>query len=234
LTAENRPRRASEASCLLGKVGLAIQEKEADLGVARGAVGLGRSDFELWSRVQRDDAEAFGLLFERHEKAIYNFCFRHVGDWAAAEELTSIVFLEAWRRRDKQLASGFVRAWLFGIATNVIRNRHRSERRHRAALARLPVEYRTPSFTDDADARLDAERAMCAILAGVKRLPRREKDVIALCVWSDLSYDEAATALGVPIGTIRSRLSRARRRLRELEPGRGHVQGEIDGKEDRA
>ena len=75
----------------------------------------------------------FGLLFERHARAIYN-CFRRTADWAVAEDLTSIVFLEAWRRRERELLPEKVLPWLYGIATNVIRNRRRSLRRHAAAL----------------------------------------------------------------------------------------------------
>ena len=77
------------------------------------------------------------MLFERHGRTIYNYCFRRVGSWAVAEDLVSIVFLEAWRRVDKQLPSGKELPWLFGIATNVVRNRRRSERRHAAALSRV-------------------------------------------------------------------------------------------------
>jgi RNA polymerase sigma factor (sigma-70 family) len=77
-------------------------------------------------------------------------------------------------------------------------------------------------LADDADARLDDERRMRGVLKSLGRLPGREQDVLALCAWADLSYEEAAVALGVPVGTVRSRLSRARARLRELNPETGH------------
>ncbi len=86
------------------------------------------SDAALWLRSRDGDADAFGLLFERHATAIYNFCFRRIGDWAAAEDLLSIVFLEAWRRRDKELPPDKVLPWLYGIATNVVRNRRVAEK----------------------------------------------------------------------------------------------------------
>lgn len=72
-------------------------------------------DSVLWSRARSGDSEAFGMLFERHGRTIYNYCFRRVGSWAVAEDLVSIVFLEAWRRVDKQLPSGKELPWLFGI-----------------------------------------------------------------------------------------------------------------------
>src|SRR6266545_2509851 len=156
-------------------------------------------DSVLWSRARTGDSEAFGMLFERHARTIYHFCFRRVGDWATAEDLVSIVFLQAWRRLDKPLPRGKELPWLFGIATNVVRNRRRAERRHAAALRRVPKPSPEPSFADD-----------------------RDQEVFALCAWSELSYEDAAIALRIPVGTVRSRLSRARARLRELHPAIGH------------
>ena len=120
----------------------------------------------LWWSARSGDAEAFAALFERHAKAIYNYCFRRVGDWSAAEDLLSVVFLEAWRRRDKELPPGKVLPWLYGIATNVVRNRRRSERRYRAALARVPAARPENDFGDDVALRLDtsvgcATRSRC-------------------------------------------------------------------------
>ena len=113
-----------------------------------------------------------------------------------------------------------VRAWLYGIATNVARNRNRALRRHREAMRRLP-RAGTEDFTPDVPARLDAELRMRRLLEALASLPREQADGVVLCLWSELSYKEAATALGVPVGTVRSRLSRARAALTELlfEPG---------------
>ena len=180
------------------------------------------TDAELWRLAANGDASAFGVLFERHAKTVYNYCFRRTADWAAAEDLTSVVFLEAWRRRsDVRLDGASALPWLLGVATNVVRNRWRSQRRHRAALERLPAE-RPADFGDDAVARLDDERRMREALRLLARLPRREQDVLALCAWQGLSYEEAALALELPVGTVRSRLSRARARLRELAGADGH------------
>ena len=199
----------------------------ADLvGNPPGLVGHERAvevdDSVLWSRARSGDSEAFGLLFERHGRTIYNYCFRRVGSWAVAEDLVSIVFLEAWRRVDKQLPSGKELPWLFGIATNVVRNRRRAERRHAAALRRIPQPSPDPSFADDGDQRVDDEELIGRALELIGRLPRREQEVFALCAWSEFSYEDAATALRIPVGTVRSRLSRARARLRELDPDIGH------------
>jgi len=184
------------------------------------------SDAELWRLAVSGESAAFGVLFERHSRAVYNYCFRRTADWAAAEDLTSIVFLEAWRRRNQvRLKDGRALPWLLGVAANVMRNRRRSERRHRAALERVLVQ-RSVDFTDDVAGRLDDERRMRAALRTLAKLPRREQDVVALCLWAGLSYEDAALALGLPIGTVRSRLSRARAHLRELTDANGH---ESDG-----
>ncbi len=182
-------------------------------------------DSLLWQRVRTGDAEAYGLLFERHADAIYNYCFRRVGNWATAEDLLSIVFLEGWRRRDKQLPPGKVLPWLYGIAGNVVRNQRRAQRRYAAALRRLRETEPEAYAVERADERLDEERQMKRVLALVGRLPRREQEVFTLCAWSEVSYEDAALALGIPVGTVRSRLSRARERLRELEPAFGHEEG---------
>jgi RNA polymerase sigma-70 factor, ECF subfamily len=182
-------------------------------------------DWTLWERSRAGDAEAFGVLFRRHAKTIYNFCFRRVGDWATAEDLTSIVFLEAWRLRRREVLPGKVLPWLYGIATNVVRNRRRSERRYRAALSRVPKPPPEEDFSDRVDERLDDEARMKEALALLSGLPSRELDVLSLCGWFGLSYEDASVALGIPVGTVRSRLSRARQRLRELGLGDGHNSG---------
>jgi RNA polymerase sigma-70 factor (ECF subfamily) len=105
---------------------------------------------------------------------------------------------------------------LYGIATNALRNQRRSLKRAREAFGRVPLPPEEPDFSEETVTRLDDEAAMRRLLSLFSRLPRREQDVIALCDWTGLSYEEAAGALGVPVGTVRSRLSRGRRRLREL------------------
>ena len=187
------------------------------------------SDRVLWARARDGDAAAFGVLFERHGGRIYNFCFRRTGDWALAEDLTSATFLLAWRSREREaLRAGSALPLLFGVATNVLRNQRRSLKRAREAFARLPLPPgEEADFAEEAATRLDDEAAMRHLLVVFSRLPRREQDVLALCEWSGLTYEEAAFALGIPIGTVRSRLARGRRRLRELAFASGP---EEDGK----
>jgi RNA polymerase sigma-70 factor (ECF subfamily) len=183
-------------------------------------------DFALWTRAGQDDSEAFSELFERHARTVYNFCFRRTADWSLAEDLTSIVFLEAWRHRKERLERPSAVPLLLGIALNVLRNRARSVRRYRAALERVPRSVEAPDFADDVAGRIDDERRMELVLRRVKDLPPTESEVLELCVWAGLSYEDAAAALEVPIGTVRSRLARARSHLRELTDRPGHERKE--------
>ncbi len=131
--------------------------------------------------------------------------------------MVSLTFLEAWRLRGTvQQAAGSLRPWLLGIAVNVTRNAARASRRHQAALGRLPPVPVIPDFADDLAGRIDDAARLTAVRSAIARLRRGEQEVLALCVWSGLDYAAAAQALGVPVGTVRSRLSRARARLAKL------------------
>ena len=188
--------------------------------------GLEPSDADLWARSRAGDGDAFGLLFDRHARLIYNFCFRRIGGRESAQDMLSMVFLEAWRRREKELPADKVLPWLYGIATNVARHQHRSERRFAAALSRVPRAEPEPDLAGATVERLDYEQQAQQALKLLRMLPKREQDVFVLCAGMELSYEDAALALGLPVGTVRSRLSRARARLRELAPDSGHKQGE--------
>jgi RNA polymerase sigma-70 factor (ECF subfamily) len=185
-------------------------------------VPAARSDEVLWRAASDGDERAFGSLYERHVDAIYNYLFRRSADWSEAEDLTAVVFLEAFRRRrDAVVVEGKLLPWLYGIATNVLRNRRRAQWRHRRLLNRL-AEERTPSLMAVPE-RVEASERMRLLLERTRLLPREQQDVLALCVWSGLSYEEAAVALGVPVGTVRSRLARAREAL-----GKGVQAGDAD------
>ena len=129
-----------------------------------------RDDAELW-RAAATDAEAFGELFERHAQSVFAFCARRTGDLALSEDLTSVVFLEAWRkRRSVRLENRSALPWLLGTAHNVVRNQHRSLRRYRAALARMSEGGLTPSGEEETIARLDAQRELSTALEAVGQL----------------------------------------------------------------
>ena len=179
------------------------------------------SDQELWSLAADQHAgPAFGELFERHADRIYAHCFHRTGSWSMAEDLTSVVFLEAWRRRREVRFSGdSVLPWLLAVANNATLNAQRTLRRHRRLLVKLPPAGEEPDIAEDAARRVDTERAAAHLLCALDGLREPEREVLALCDWAGLSYAEASDALGVPPGTIRSRLSRARQHLRDLVDG---------------
>jgi RNA polymerase sigma-70 factor (ECF subfamily) len=172
------------------------------------------SDEDLVAELQRDDGDALTTLFDRYADDVHTYCFRRTASWPTAEDATATVFLEVWRGRAKVVVTnGSALPWLYGIANNVCRNATRSSNRWLRALSRAPALQPEYDPADAVAGRIDSERHMSHVLAAVQQLPRAEQDVLALIVWSGLSYANAATALGVPIGTIRSRLARARRRL---------------------
>ena len=162
------------------------------------------------------EAVAFGHLFRRHAQAVFGFCARRTGNLSLAEDLTSITFLEAWRQRDRvpSLEGGNALPWLLAVANNVVRNSRRAQRRYHAFLERLPTPSVVPPAEDHAVARTVTEAALQEALDAISRLSDGEQEVVMLVLWSGLSYEQASTALEVPIGTVQSRLSRARAKLR--------------------
>jgi RNA polymerase sigma factor (sigma-70 family) len=187
----------------------------------------------LRARLRAGNPDAFGVLFDQYARAVYNLGFRLTGNWPDAEEVVSVTFLEAWRLRGRiDPGDEPLRPWLLGIAVNVSRNLTRASRRHQAALDRLAPPSPVPDFAEELAGRLDDQTRLRQAGNALGALRRGEREVIALCIWSGLDYAVAASALGVPVGTVRSRLSRARRKLRELVPagwepggGDGQVQG---------
>jgi RNA polymerase sigma-70 factor (ECF subfamily) len=148
---------------------------------------------------------------------VYRYAVQMTGDWAVAEDVVSLTFLEGWCLRARvEPEGGSLRPWLLGIATNVIRNTRRAARRHRGAFARLQAREVVPDFAVEvADRIADAEK-LAAARAALGRLRPADREVFVLHVWEGLDHAAVAEALGVPVGTVRSRLSRAHGRLREL------------------
>ncbi|MFE5816585.1 RNA polymerase sigma factor [Streptomyces sp. NPDC056479] len=210
-------------------------------------------EHSLRARIRAGDPDAFAELFAAHAQALYGHAARMTADHGAAEDVVSLTLLEAWRLRDRLRpddpaeahGGDGLRPWLYGIATNVLRNTRRTARRHRAALARLPerrADLETvPDFADELVGRMADGERLAAARAALERLRRPEREVFALCVWSGLSYAAAAEALGVTPASVRSRLARARQKLRRLaeeelakekkahEPGRGSSTGQVTG-----
>jgi RNA polymerase sigma factor (sigma-70 family) len=177
------------------------------------------SDARVIAR-SRDEPEQFAMLFDRHADAVHRYAARRLGP-EAAEDLMAETFVTAFQRRHTyDLARADARPWLFGIATNLVGRHRRAEARRFKALSRLPepVEHEEP-VADRAVARAGATGVRRELAAALGGLSARHRDVVLLVAWAGLDYEEAAEALGVPVGTIRSRLHRARSRLREALGG---------------
>lgn len=173
-------------------------------------------DTELWCDLRAGDEEALRTLFVRHGHAVYNFAFRRTGSWSVADDVAQSAFTTVWRRAVAgnlaELRLPSARPILFAIARKEGANQLRSARRQARLTARIAADRELPA-TDNTDEWLAAESAMRQINESLQILPQPQREVIALVRWSGLSLAEAAESLGVPIGTVKSRLNRAHRRL---------------------
>ncbi|HEY1567581.1 MAG TPA: sigma-70 family RNA polymerase sigma factor [Solirubrobacteraceae bacterium] len=162
-----------------------------------------------------DQPAVFRVLFDRYFAEVHRYLVNRLAEPAVAEELAAETFVRAFAARDRyrDRESG-TRAWLFTIATNLLRDEARARGRRRSVLDRLARERETvdaPSLGADPELEIALEE-----------LPAHEREALLLFAWADLSYEEIAVVLGVRIGTVRSRIHRARTKLRaRLEPGAG-------------
>ena len=163
------------------------------------------SDVEALAR-SAVEPSAFAILYERHQIAVRRYVTRRVGS-EAGDDLASEVFVRAFRGRDRCRAEqASVLPWLLGVANHVIADHRRTEHRRLKALQRLAAS--APQLIEQEDPTLSA-----SLVRELRRLSGEDRDALLLVVWGELSYEEAATALGVPIGTVSSRIARARRAL---------------------
>jgi RNA polymerase sigma factor (sigma-70 family) len=164
----------------------------------------------------------FEEIFDRHFRAIYRYLARRVGS-DLADDLAAETFARAFRARDRYDDSRpDARPWLFGIAANILRHHRRDERRRLMAHARSGVDRIAPDETDHADSRADASAAEPQIARVLASMRDEQREVLLLFAWAELSYEEISAALGIPEGTVRSRLSRARRHIRQGLVARGY------------
>ncbi|MET8685192.1 RNA polymerase sigma factor [Streptomyces sp. NPDC004732] len=165
-------------------------------------------------RVRAGERDAFAELYDQYAGHVHRHALWLTGDWATAEDIMSETFLAAWRARERLHADeGSLRPWLLGIATHKAENTRRGLRRRLAFLARQRQPAVVADFAPEVVGRIDDAQRLHAVQASLGRLKRHEREVLTLCVWSGLDYQQTAEALGVPVGTVRSRLSRARAKL---------------------
>ncbi|MFC7547055.1 RNA polymerase sigma factor [Plantactinospora sp. GCM10030261] len=168
------------------------------------------------------DPECFGLIFDRHAPHIHRYVARRLGP-GAADDLTAETFLVAFRRRHRYAPDQpNARPWLYGIATNLVGQYRRDEvrqfRLHQAAGTRTGEEC----HADRVVAMASAQATRPALMAALAELAPSDRDVLLLVAWEELTYEQVAAALEIPVGTVRSRLNRARKKVRRALSG-SHV-----------
>lgn len=162
-----------------------------------------------------EDPHVFMQLLERHHHVLFGYLARRVGR-DLAEDVVSETFARAFAHRDRYDPSrADARPWLFGIATNLVRNQARSERRQLRAYARHGAQDTTSDDDAAIVARLDAGRESARLAAALDALNEGDREALTLFAYNDMSYEEIAEVLAIPVGTVRSRLNRARRIVRE-------------------
>jgi RNA polymerase sigma factor (sigma-70 family) len=164
------------------------------------------------------DPEAFAILYVRHAAALYRYVARRLGE-GVADDIVAHIFLSAFMKRARfdPSVSSDARPWLFGIAANLIGKHTRSELRMLRAYARTgtdPVLTQQVTTADEALNRIDFGTGQRDLAWALATLAKGDREVLLLIAWADLSYAEVAAALGIPVGTVRSRLNRARTRIR--------------------
>lgn len=165
------------------------------------------TDEEAWTAVLLGRGEAFGEVFDRHRARIHRHSRGLAPTWSDADDVVAITFLEAWRKRtDIAFVDGSMLPWLLRTATFTANNLNRASRRYAAALRRLPAGEVEPDHADGLD---DGEA-----VAALRSLSPIDQQVVTLCVLEGISTEDAARIMNVRVGTIKSRLSRAKARLR--------------------
>ncbi|MEA9986159.1 RNA polymerase sigma factor [Subtercola sp. RTI3] len=170
-----------------------------------------------WELARDGDAEAFAQFFDAHHGRVFGQALRLIRNAHDAEEVTAVVFLEAWRRRAAvRIVNGSIIGWLLVTTNNVSHNLRRSRHRYRAAIDRLSHSVAEEGPFAELDERLDRVGRDATVRSIFSQLTRNDQNVMTLCVIEELSLADAAAALGVPLGTVKSRLSRAKQRLARL------------------
>ncbi|MER5291118.1 RNA polymerase sigma factor [Streptomyces pharetrae] len=171
------------------------------------------ADAEIIAR-SLTEPELFARLYDRYAADIHRYAQRRLGA-GPADDITAETFLIAFRTRARyDTGRGHARPWLYGIAANLIGKQRRTEVRALRALARTGHDPVAESWSERADARVTARTAHAPLAGALAALSAGDRHVLLLVAWADLTYPEVAVALGIPVGTVRSRLHRARRKVR--------------------
>jgi RNA polymerase sigma factor (sigma-70 family) len=173
-----------------------------------------RTDVELLALSAGGDESAFRIIFRRHETAAYGLAMNMVRSPVDAEEVVGSAFFELWRGRDRvRFVDGSARPWLMVTVSHICRNQRRGRARYARLLAKVPPPESVPDHADEIARVLDAQREATEIRAALVDLREGEAAVVILCMLEEIPVPEAARLLGIPVGTAKSRLSRAKARM---------------------
>jgi RNA polymerase sigma factor (sigma-70 family) len=202
-----------------------------DTAVVVRATLLGADDADTaWSDARlieqsRQQPERFAEIFDRYHAEIHGYVSRRLGP-SLADDVASETFLVAFSRRQRyDVARADARPWLYGIASNLVARHRRAEARHYRALARAVVVDSVDGDAERIAGRVDAWTMRGRLAAALIDIRNRDREVLLLVAWAQLSCEEAARALGIPAGTARSRLNRARKRTRAVLAASGKDDG---------
>lgn len=172
-------------------------------------------DGELLFRLSRGDEPAYRLLHDRHQAAVFRVALVLMRTSWDAEEVAATAFFELWRKRDKvRVVDGSVLPWLLATTSFAAKNSLRSRRRYHRLLSRIPHEGDVPDHAEEVARAMDTLKISGNVRDALRELNQRDASVLILCVVHELPISEAAVALGIPEGTVKSRLSRVKARLR--------------------
>jgi RNA polymerase sigma factor (sigma-70 family) len=165
------------------------------------------------------EPERFAVLFDRHAPHIHRYLARRAGR-QVADDLVAETFLTAFAKRDRyDLGYSDARPWLYGIATNLVGQHRRDEARQYRIRQGAVAEPEVPDHADRVAAGVTAQAMRALLDAALAALPAGDRDVLLLIAWEQLTYQEVSRALAIPAGTVRSRLHRARTKVRQALAG---------------
>jgi RNA polymerase sigma-70 factor, ECF subfamily len=165
------------------------------------------------------EPERFAVLFDRHAPHIHRYLARRAGR-EVADDLVAETFLAAFAKRDRyDLGYADARPWLYGIASNLVGQHRRDEVRQYRIRQATAAEPEVPGHAERVAADVTAQATRALLAEALAALPAGDRDVLLLIAWEQLTYEEVARALAIPVGTVRSRLHRARAKVREVLAG---------------
>lgn len=195
-----------------------------------------RADAALWLEATTGTERSFGVVFDRYRTRVFRKAYAQLKSVHDAEDVVAVVFLEAWRNRAKvRIVDGSVLPWLLSVTSHVLLNHNRSSRRWRRLIAALPEPGEHADHADEVLDRADHSAKLRAVYEAMTTLSGQERSIIDLCVLEELPVATVSAVLDIPVGTVKSKLHRAREKIRRRIPshlmpaGRSELTARLDG-----